>query len=407
MSDQASVGAPASKKGPVVRALVVLLLAVVAIVVYSFSGKKKIITFGHITNYDKPLPYVFNSQFQNDLTNFVLSDKREVGVVFGPSGVGKTRGLIQFAKMLNSNNSLVLNFDFKKVSQYVSPRDLLRYIKLCVFKSFAEIGGKIHKLKDVLPHAQDVAGALRNTTDIEKGTSRFKSQAVASLAKLFAKIVVEFGNSPALAFRVFFETLEALSPVVRPVIIINDIETLSTEKTKHFWKAVTEFLSDDGNVTFIFEVSDPSALFDGRIPIGHDMFKMIEVGPMEKGPAVRQLVKKEHAFNERDFDELWGAFGGHGRSITVAHEFLTGGESLKGSVEKIIQMNKRKIALATDAEVGFLKKILESRSELFHNDPVSASRLMQLGITTLTNRTSVVINDKGMGRAVREFVQLN
>ena len=403
MSDHAQ-GA-GSKRGTTVGAAIALLLAVAGAVAYSFSGKKKIITFGPVTSYDKPLPYVFNTQFRKELSEFVLENKKEVGIVFGPSGIGKSRGLQQFSKFLNANNSLALNFDFKKVSEFVSNRDLLRYIRLSIFQSFAEIDGKSQKWRDVIKNAEDVAGALKNATEIEKGTSRFKSQDVATLAKLFAKIAAEFGNSPALAFRVFFETLEALAPVVRPVVIINDIERLANEKTKLFWKAVTEFLDNDKNVTFLFEVSDPSALLDGRIPIGHDMFRMIEVGPMEKSVAVSELVKKEHAFNTRDFDELWAVFGGHGRSLTVAHEFLTGGEPLKGAIDRISEINKRKLALTTDAEFGLLKRILDSKSECFHNDAAPAARLMQLGIATLTNRTSVVINDNGMALAAREFVQ--
>ena len=80
------------KKTQILYPIVFAIFAViVSILIYHFRKRERAIS------YEKPNQYVFNSNFKNELQKYIdFPEHKNILILYGASGVGKTRGLLTF-----------------------------------------------------------------------------------------------------------------------------------------------------------------------------------------------------------------------------------------------------------------------------------------------------------------------
>jgi DNA polymerase III delta prime subunit len=316
-----------SKVKAIVAAGVILLIAGIAAF---FLKPSRLIEL-----FDRPIPYIFDVQFYKDLRKYTDEEEHEQALlVYGPHGIGKTRGLLEFAKEIQKEGRLVIDLDLYSVSQHATNADIIEFMCQAIIKSFHALVGTPYKqslLKQALAKVSTSASYIAVDQIGNKHVIGFiKDQLLQRACAYIVGAVESVDKKPSVKATALFDAIESLKESLRPVIIVHEPwRLLQTEGCKEYCVETSKFFemlfNGYGNGAFatglIFDVANQT-----KIPL----FKKAQyrfIRPHEFDPDVAQyeFVDKEKIFTPPQFKSLFNLFGGCGIFFAQAHELLANG----------------------------------------------------------------------------------
>lgn len=379
------------------------------------------------TFYDKPMPYIFNKEYEENLLESIkdqdIDKQKQILIVYGPQGIGKTRGLTEFTKKLNENGTLVITFDFKLLGSSATIDDLNTLLRRSLIKSFLlfeERYTKTINFQDV--NALVEAYARLDPTKMERKARMqiLKNQKFDQILKMLLRIVREMKTSQALSTLTLFEALEALTPVLHPIILNHNIENLLiNNKNKEIHKLANEFIEvyqkftlGHKNLTFILEVSNQNAIIDRNIPIGHDLYKLLYVSPYDKEQANNLLVKQESIFQPIEFQTIWDKVGGIGKYFAQATDLMREGYSTARVLKEFSRSSFNSITQAVfstntsliDDRMNYLQQVANSNGYPISQNPCLTKYFLTSRVIGLLNLTHVEFDNKLMLHSFKPLV---
>ena len=321
-----------------------VILSIAAAAVYFLKPSRLIELF------DRPIPYIFDVQFHKDLRKYADEEEHNKALlVYGPHGIGKTRGLIEFAKELQKEGRLVIDLDLFSVSQHATNADIIDFICQAVINSFSALVGTPYKqslLKQALSKVSTSTSFIAvDQTGKHHVIAFIKDPLLQKACAYIIGAVESVDKKAAVKATALFDAIESLKEGLRPIIIVHEpwrllqtegCKEYCVETTKFFGKLFNGYGNDAFTTGLIFDVANQT-----KIP----MFKKPQyrfIRPHEFDPDVAQydFVDKEKIFTPPQFKSLFNLFGGCGIFFAQAHELLASGypfnevtDILKGDIK--------------------------------------------------------------------------
>ena len=414
------------------KLIIGIISAFVAAVVvfFLFTGKVTIDEITQIASstssmtYDNPIPYIFPESFRSQLLNFVYNDSHsQTLLIIGPSGSGKSRGMVEFSQELASNKTLVLNLDFKHVGPYISTDDLLYNLHRDVPNSLKAVDNKNFPAQQIIPILNRyIAGLNLSSINMTNKTAKnlyrkFQNPLLKNVSMCYDIIFEYLRVSPPLAFRTLLEMSEAISKYVQVVLLINEPENLITCQNSKFglvlelfWEILRDFYGNEHSLPVITEVSDQSMITLHKLPFDHNQFLFLYMPQFKYKEAEKVLVSREKLFTKQELHLLYDALGGHGQSVAYAHELFREGYTLGESLMIVKESSRnqvlRSLKLASNETkiAHYLKKVLSHRIFPVNYDEEAAVYLLKNKIATLVNGTKVELGSKAITAATSDVL---
>ena len=284
------------------------------------------------------IPYVWNPDFNRSLRQYISTvPSRNVLVLVGPYQCGKSRALDVMAADLAKSRHLVLNVD---LSTARDAADVASLFRIAVINGLAAVHPHLSSSK-----ATKAGEVFSGDEEIERNIDPFFGRVYNAFSRVLNKSI---NNS--YSFTKFFDYLESLKTVLRPVVFIHDFENLQRASPSLYEAALARFsrrpLYEDF-VPIVCEVKNSSAsMLKERIL--QPIFQIEEVKEL-KDPT-RELIVLNRALSDIELRKIMAAFGGHGGSIERVFEDLKAGIPIDESIQ--IQQN---------AVESYLKILLNGR----------------------------------------------
>lgn len=397
-------------KNVAIAVICIFALFILISIIRSFRRTKQI---------DLPIPYIFNTDFYNFLNSFVEQPiHKEILLIHGPSGIGKTRGLNQFIDKLIEQNRLVFHFDFKTFSQYTSLDDFIHYLKASIINSFIRFQG--HQSNDA--DSKLIASFIESHATIDGPLisiiQQFKDSNYQKMLTSLITIIERIRQNPKNSMMAFFSCLEELS-IYKPVLILNNINNLGNsncEQIRHFKKAfwkVSELYADDfQTLPIIVEISNETSLIDEAIPKSFDKLRTYRVDEFSDSEA-RTILVKGKIFPKKVYQLISEKVGCHGESFATVYDMIKEGVEPQVACERLYDHTKNllKRIIETNVEFGtrnnkllFIKQLSSSNIlPLSFNTDVSVELLNKKAIS-LINTTHCTFPNKLVKNAARELL---
>lgn len=368
---------------------------------------------------DLPIPYIFNTDFYNFLNNFVEQPiHKEILLIHGPSGIGKTRGLNHFIEKLNEQNRLVFHFDFKVFSQYTSLDDFIHYLKTSIINSFTRFQGYQTSNGDPKLIASYIESHATIDGPLLSIIQQFRDSNNQKIVNSLITIIERIRQNPKNSLAVFFSCLEELS-VYRPVLIINNLNNLAHSNCiqirqfrKAFWKVSGLYADDFQTLPIIIEVSNETTLIDEAIPRSLDKLRTYRVDEFSDSEA-RSILVKGKIFTKKVYQIISEKVGHHGQSFATIYDMVKEGVEPQIACERLYDHTKNLLRriIETNVEFGtrnnkllFIKQLSSSNIlPLSFNSAVSAELLKWKAIT-LVNQTHCTFPNKLIKDAANELL---
>ncbi|KAH0787390.1 hypothetical protein GPJ56_008585 [Histomonas meleagridis] len=386
------------KKSNSLPIIIVISIVLLAIILFLIFGRKK-----RIVVFDKPIPYIFNKDFYETLSKYVnLPSQEEALVIYGSSGVGKTRGLLTFGEEMITTGRLLFDFDFQLMSKVATMDDLVSYIKSIIFKSikgYADAHSKTsYELKNPLALIESLTSVDQNNSI--KVPVLFRDPIYQKLITNFYFIASEIKNDPKHGLEMLLQSIDILAPC-KPILIIHDFDNLynsvydeQREFVESFWSCLVLFISTRKDTPIIIEVSDQNAFFDGTIPLNNHHFRLYHVEEFDKKTSRKILVGGD-IFNKKDFEFIASNFGFNGESFATIHDMLREGGNVNTAYENYCTIGANLItrfiennstSKERNAKIDYLKKLIVHPVMISTDIAISRS-LIDWKIATLVNET--------------------
>ena len=333
-----------------------------------------------INLFDRPIPYIFDVQYHKDLRKYADEEEhKEILLVYGPHGMGKTRGLIEFGKELQQEGRLVIDIDLFSVSQYATNSDIIDFLSNAVIESFHALDGTSYKqslLKQALSKFTATASyIIKDNAGHNHFIGFIKDPLLQKAAQYIVSAIESVNSSANVKALALFDAIESLKDSLRPIIIVHEPwRLLQTEGCTEYCVETSKFFGQlfngYGNVAFttgvIFDVANQT-----KIP----MFKKEPyrfIRPFEFDPELAQheFVSKEKIFTTPQFKGLFNLFGGCGIYFSQAHELLLSGYTYSETIE----------ILKGDLKSALLRQIKVS------SNPKQMQQLLTLCIPSSSNK---------------------
>lgn len=391
-------------------------LLLVSIMIYIRVWRK-----GHMLHeYDKPLPYIWDNHFHDELSNFLSLDQhRDILVIYGPSGTGKTRGLHTMADSLRNQDRIAFIFDFNLLSTTASVGDFIRFLQRCVVKACQQLDGKQIKNIDLqLTKAMATIGDKEMIKEI-RGIP-IKDLQLQKIAAVLIHAIEKIENQPGLASISLFEAIDGLS-ALRPTIFIHNIQNLlnsATNETRifysQFWKACHNFAQEYRSTAIVVEVNDESLFFDDRVPLNNSINRIVRVSEFTLESAKEALVTQDKIFTNPNLQSVYDKCDGNGRCISYVHELTREGLKISTAFPHFVNQAKdtliRAIGLSPNPKdqkqnIQFLKKLLKSKKLSVSQISISTLKLfLNKRIITLQDLDTVSYQNKIIEKVAQEVL---
>lgn len=383
----------------IIGSVICLISAFLIWNLFSKETKREIIV-------SEPMPYIWNSHFKKELNTFVFQpDHKEVLVVYGPSGFGKTRGLKIFEDDLRKKDFLVFDFDFKQLSIYATIDDFVSFLRSAIIDSLKSIDGRITKNQDTLKAIQLVEALTSIEQSIKDVKQVYKDQLAQRLAQGFISITESFKNHPEISIQALFEAFDALKPL-SPVVVIHNINHLLSMENDiisgsvaSFWRICDGFSRDYRSLPIIIEISDQVPLLQHYTK---DTIHMLYVNDFNIEQA-KSILVDQNKLTLSDFQFAVDKFGGHGKCFAKFYDKLKEGSNANNAYSYITKQYHDKAikSVLIDASkkdlndrVSFLKKAINKGMIPIQANPNLAYHFMNWKIISLYNLTHCTISNK-------------
>ncbi|KAH0793363.1 hypothetical protein GPJ56_002773 [Histomonas meleagridis] len=391
-----------------------IAILIIGIVLYFILRKDRAIPF------EKPIQYVFNSQFRNELETYVnLDHHKQILVLYGADGVGKTRGLTTFGEELLSDDRLVIDFDFRSISPIASEIDFVQFLQQSVISSFRNLDKRQSKLPDLrkslslVRALSTINGPISETVPNVCKDSLLQS----SFASIYT-VINSISVNPEISVPALFESINSISPL-SPVIFIHDIERLNSFNNSIirkflplFWNVCQNFARDRKTVSLIIEISDSSYLVDHEFLFESESYRIVRVGDLPLAAHKSTFVDNK-ILSPSEYQSISEKIGGHGQSYALLYEYMREGYSPNSAIKKLLKKakniiidviqfgetkNERKIRL------NLIKKSLKQVISV-ETDKKEIKELLKWNVLALENRTHCSISNKIMEKAAEEVIK--
>ncbi|OHT17141.1 hypothetical protein TRFO_12670 [Tritrichomonas foetus] len=393
----------------IIGAVVVLIIAVLLFFFLSSSKPREIVV-------NEPLPYIFNKQFKSELNTFISQPRhKDVLIVYGPSGMGKTRGLNLYATELNSKEYLTFDFDFKSISQYANDDDFVLYLQSVITTSMKLLDTRSARTQDIIESVKLVEALTSIERPIKESKQVCKDVLFQRIAQALFCITESIKTSPEIALNALFEAFNALEPL-SPVVIVHDISHLLKSKSETirgivgtFWRICDSFSSDYRSLPIIIELPDEISLIQLSTKETVHAFR---VGEFDLETARQELVN-EQMFSLSDFQFAIEKFGGHGRNIAQFRDKLLEGTSPQNVYRLLMKQQKDRVVTsilldASKEEVkqrsAFLKQLSSKQSMPIQPNLPFVDHFLQWKVVSLLNMTHCSLPDKLTEKVVVDVV---
>ena len=378
------------------------LIVVLSILLYLFvfTGSRREIVVS------ESFPYIFNASFRNELNTFVtLARHKDVLVVYGPPGIGKTRGIKVFEEYLNSRDVLTFDFDFKTLSEYASTDDFIQYLQSEITKSLQAADNRGVRSQDLVEPVKLVEAL----TSIERPIKMYKQVCKDPLLQRIAAglfcITDSIKTSHDIAINALFEAFDALAPL-QPVVFVHDVTMLQhsqnqiiRETVQTFWRICESFSNDYRSLPIIIEMSDEREIFKHSTK---ETIHLYRVGEFDADYAKSILVKDE-IFSQSDFQFAMDKFGGHGRSFAQFYDKHREGMSPQNIYRILYKQCKDRVVTSLNLDANkteikerfsFLRQISSKHLVPVDNNFHLISHFMEWKVLSLWNMTHCSFPDK-------------
>ena len=386
---------------------IIVLGAGIVICLLFFKKSNVFIEETVMTKYDKLFPYVFSHGFQKGVNDYLNnSEFKNLLLVYGPRGLGKTRGLKEIGKTYADNGSLILEFDFLKTNELSTVNDIYLYLRKVIINGFLMLDGKETNPKylvRLIPLLNEYMIAGNAKKYLKKEKNLLNNNELNDIMNMLLALLNNIKKNPQLSFEIICKILNAFSEYIKPILIFHNIEKLYdckdtkiSEYLDIFWENALSLVTSSLKFPMIFEISDLSPIMDGRIDIRYGLFKLLEVKPFRYEDAKKILVDKEAIFTNENFQSLWDEFGGDGECLYLGYQFLSEGYSIVNAITAIKSYIKESVILSLiviqnrtlfEKRNEYLKKLLRIPVPL-DNDFDSAKFFVKNKIATMRNLTS-------------------
>lgn len=390
------------------------------------------------TLYYNPIPFIFHTQFHQSLINYVYNATHSRALlILGPSDSGKSRGLLELTKQLQSNSTFVFKLDFETVSPNISPNDLL----FSVMRNFIDSISSLDSSKDInlqaaLPILERYVRTIISSSHSKLARlplKKFQNKQLATFSQYYLTIFEHINVSPSLAFRTLIEASEAITPYLKTVFLILSPERIFqctneeiASKWSQFWSILLNFIGSNHSLPIITEISDPSIYLStfnhtsndyqltSKIPFEHHFFKILYLDEFNIKETETVLCQQNKIFTKPELALLYDAIGGHGGTFSLAHELATEGYTIGEIIQNIKDQARANIVRSIEKSnnetraTSYLKKVVQNKKGL----PISFDEEMSFyflknRITTIVNETKVKFGNKRLKAAASELTVIN
>lgn len=294
-----------------------------------------------------PIPYVFNTSFLKTLRRYIsLPSHNQILVISGPPGIGKTRGLVEFALELNNTGYTPVIVDIAKFSIYPTAYDLKNYFLQSIFKAFQLVDGRSFNVS-----------LLNSQYYVRSSTAPVEGLSDITLIRIFNVLnntMNGFEKSPAVVIKEFLEVFETFNDYLKPVLIVNSPnKLLASESTaaikcgEGLFNYFESFISNTHVIPVIVEINNLLAPSNQRIIKSPVLYKFLEVGPFDYEISKTIFVELERVWKLKVFNSIKEELDGYGHLYAQLHDLTREGFSISNAINEIVMRQKSTIVKAT------------------------------------------------------------
>ena len=355
--------------------------------------------------YDQQIPYVWdNSVLQTFNTFYSLQEHDHFLLLYGPHGFGKTRAIIEYAKMTSANH-LPFVFDFRVMSETLTLNDLKELIKSQIVDAMMQITQVNVNYVQMQSMIQTLTAIkmLRNDTN-QQHNHRFhhsiknvdflhRDKQVSQIISLLCDIAENIESNPTMSFRLIFNAIDSMKEFNPSLFVIHADALLQSQNKelqelyKSLIQTVVEFSSQLKHTPLIVEVSDTSNINTAIINMQN--VRLVYICGFSESEAEKTLTGAK-VFSRSDVRSIYPLFQS-GSAFSKIMDLMRTGNPLPKAKDIYSRMQREKIRLAlfsnNKAETQARNKILKGLSKRDvapYQDTAACKHLLSKGIITKT-----------------------
>lgn len=298
---------------------------------------------------DQPIPYVPDEKLMSKLRQYTEEQKhQDILLVYGPNGIGKTRGILEFSKKYRKEGNLVIDLDLVTYSNHATAHDLIDHICTAILHAFRELDGTPYKaniLKDVLDRVAATTSFIA-TNKIGKHyfIGLIRDPLLQKAASYLISAVESTSTNPNIKAITLYEALETLNEALHTLIVVHEPYKLyQNQGCKEYCVETTQFFgkifgsaSHEFTTGVIFDLADQN-----KLPLfAKPGFQYVRVFEFSMETGATQL---NEVFGAPQYKSIYQSFGGVGVYFARTNELLLSGYNLIESQKLLLDDVKFKV----------------------------------------------------------------
>lgn len=355
-----------------------------------------------------PIPYIFNYNFKKTVLHYTsLPSHNQILVITGPPGLGKTRGLYEISRQfLNNSRNLPVLYDFIKITQFSSKKDIKTFLLSGVLKAFQKMDNKqinLTEVKQYSPYLDTIQTNNYHNTQINLRDT--------TLRKIFIILNQTLREGNDAEYQQFFHLLDQFSNFLHIVIIAND-----PFRFQPFINFCHRYSSNTMNMGIIFDIDNiyqTDILTSGNPD--RTIYRLFFLSEFDEATAKTVFVDKEYVFTKKMFPKLWAAFGGKGKYWSQYHDLIREGYNQNDAINLIQNDLAARFVHATSVDatrrvyynrVSFLKKIIRKNENTITSEEIPViAHYNEWGLLAPTSPNKIMLTDKIMISAIKKALK--
>lgn len=356
-----------------------------------------------------PIPYIFNYNFKKIVLRYIsLPSHNQILVITGPPGLGKTRGIKEISdKYLNNSKNLPISFDFIKLTQFSSSKDIKDFLLSSVFKSFHTIDRNQINITEVKRNS-----VFFDTISLNSFQNYQSDLKDTTLKKIYISLNQTLKEGNEAEYQQFFYLLDKFSSFLHIVIIANE-----PFRFQPFINFCHRYSSNTMNMGIIFDIDNiyQTDILSKRHLNDNSIYRVFFIKEFDETTARKVFVEKEYVFSKKIFPKLWNAFGGKGIYWSQYHDAIREGYNHNDAILLIQNQLTTQFIHATSVDatrrvyynrVSFLKKIIRKNENIITQDEIPIiEHYNKWGLLAPTGHNKILIGDKILITAIKKALK--
>jgi len=381
---------------------VLVFLSVAVLCIYYIMKEKKIMD-------DRIIPFIAEKKFWSWARDFFdKSEHRQLSVIYGTRGVGKTRSLGVLKNWANMESKLSITFDFKQISEYANSTEVDFFLFQSVLKGLMSFDTNMNHPtlpKSVVSILETYLSSFESdhcAVDIE-----LKDSSIKIMYSIIHSILYGEELNPKQKSIVLFNVFELVSPYYRPLIFLHDPHIglhfcCSTKNLiDELYALLIRRLSRGVNIGSVTEITESSDIL--RYNQYH--FNVFHLQEFDFDSGKKTIVNRDKILTFFQYQQAYSYFGGIGQYYVFLFDSLRKGDGFPYAMSKIRnRVETRVIAVMKQAQQLMPKRtnILGKDLIVNSNDPYLGF-LVQKSILSYYNASHLMISDEPTAKTLRKF----